>query len=149
MFVALISRRGEAPLFSRPCTIDTQDGISLAFYTVRSPPVSAQHRFGRNALRYQRGWGIASTLFVALAPLSRTIVAVCDSSHAPSQFVLSEDDMIDVAGVGYEPVGEFTACGRLVTPHSSPVVASLLEAACLCNNAALGETAAGGGRDIR
>eukprot|EP00752_Nemacystus_decipiens_P005424 g4916.t2 len=63
-------------------------------------------------------------------------------------FVLSEDDMIDVAGVGYDPVGEFTACGRLVTPHSSPAVAHLLEAACLCNNAVLGEKAAGGGGDI-
>ena len=57
--------------------------------------------------------------------------------------------MIDVAGVGYEPVGEFTACGRLVTPHNSPAVASLLEAACLCNNAVLGETAAGGGGGMR
>ena len=65
------------------------------------------------------------------------------------QFVLSEDDMIDVAGVGYEPVGEFTACGRLVTPRSSPTVSSLLEAACLCNNAVLGDKAAGGGGDMR
>eukprot|EP00903_Cladosiphon_okamuranus_P015918 g14703.t1 len=63
-------------------------------------------------------------------------------------FVMSEDDMIDVAGVGYEPVGDFTVCGRLVAPHSSPAVASLLEAACLCNNAVLGETAAGGGGDM-
>ncbi|CAM9720643.1 unnamed protein product [Pylaiella littoralis] len=59
-------------------------------------------------------------------------------------FVLSEDDIIDVAGVGYEPVGDFTLCGRRVTPQSSPAVTSVLEAACLCNNAVLGPAAAGG-----
>lgn len=73
----------------------------------------------------------------------------CSVPQQPSQFVLSEDDVIDVAGVGYESVGEFTACGRLVTPHSSPAVASLLEAACLCNNAVLGEKAAGEGGNMR
>ncbi|CAM9192901.1 unnamed protein product [Hapterophycus canaliculatus] len=59
-------------------------------------------------------------------------------------FVLSEDDMIDVGGVGYEPVGDFTTNGRRVSPQTSPAVATLLEAACLCNNAVLGDTAAGG-----
>ncbi|CAM9794027.1 unnamed protein product, partial [Ectocarpus sp. 8 AP-2014] len=59
-------------------------------------------------------------------------------------FVLSEDDVLAVGGVGYDPAGEFTVCGRGVTPQSCPAVASLLEAACLCNNAALGDAAAGG-----
>ncbi|CAN0373249.1 unnamed protein product [Scytosiphon promiscuus] len=61
-----------------------------------------------------------------------------------SQFVLSEDDIIDVGGVGYEAVGDFSMCGRRVSPQTSPAVATLLEAACLCNNAVLGEDAAGG-----
>ncbi|CAM9663245.1 unnamed protein product [Scytosiphon promiscuus] len=59
-------------------------------------------------------------------------------------FVLSEDDIIDVGGVGYEAVGDFSMCGRRVSPQTSPAVATLLEAACLCNNAVLGEDAAGG-----
>lgn len=69
--------------------------------------------------------------------------------HASSQLVLSEEDVIDVAGVGYEPAGDFTMCGRPLTPHSSPAVAALLEAACLCNNAALGEKAVNGVNDLR
>ena len=63
--------------------------------------------------------------------------------------VLSEEDVIDVAGVGYEPVGDFTVSGRPLTPHSSPAVAGLLETACLCNNAVLGGEAAGGVGDLR
>lgn len=65
--------------------------------------------------------------------------------------VLSEEDVIDVAGVGYEPVGDFTLCGRPLTPQSSPAVATLLETACLCNNAVLGEKekAAQGVSDLR
>ncbi|CAN0322180.1 unnamed protein product, partial [Ectocarpus fasciculatus] len=61
-------------------------------------------------------------------------------------FVLSEDDVMAVGGVGYDLAGEFTVCGRGATPQSSPAVASLLEAACLCNNAVLGDAAAGGAR---
>ncbi|CBJ31177.1 testis secretory pathway calcium transporting ATPase [Ectocarpus siliculosus] len=61
-------------------------------------------------------------------------------------FVLSEEEVLAVGGVGYDPAGEFTVCGRGVTPQSCPAVASLLEAACLCNNAALGDAAAGGAR---
>lgn len=52
--------------------------------------------------------------------------------------------MIDVGGVGYKPLGDFTMCGQRVSPQTSPAVATLLEAACLCNNALLGDTADGG-----
>ncbi|CAM9587881.1 unnamed protein product, partial [Laminaria digitata] len=54
-------------------------------------------------------------------------------------FVLSEDDVIAVGGVGYETEGDFTSQGRGITERDSPAVASLLRAACLCNNAILGE----------
>lgn len=63
--------------------------------------------------------------------------------------MLSEDDVIDVAGVGYEPVGYFTLCGRRVTPQSSPAVASVLDAACMCNNAVLGPVVADGSIESR
>lgn len=71
------------------------------------------------------------------------------SSFALSQFVLSEDDVMAVGGVGYDSAGEFTVCGTGVTPQSCPAVASLLEAACLCNNAVLGDAAGGGARASR
>lgn len=54
------------------------------------------------------------------------------------QFVLSEDDVIAVGGIGYESEGDFTVHGRGITARDSPAVASLLKAACLCNNAILG-----------
>lgn len=60
------------------------------------------------------------------------------------QFVLSEDDMIEVGGVGYEPTGEFKMGGRVVAPRECPTVSTLLEAACLCNNAVLANKATGG-----
>lgn len=65
-------------------------------------------------------------------PLSGVMVLWC-------QFVLSEDDVIAVGGVGYETEGDFTLQGRGITERDSPAVASLLRAACLCNNAILGE----------
>lgn len=52
--------------------------------------------------------------------------------------------MIEVGGVGYEPMGEFTMGGRVVTPRGCPAVSTLLEAACLCNNAVLANNATGG-----
>lgn len=64
--------------------------------------------------------------------------------HLWWQFVLTEEDIVDVEGVGYEPVGEFTVRGRQLTPRDSPVVTRLLEAACLCNNATLNDNAEDG-----
>lgn len=55
------------------------------------------------------------------------------------QFVLSEDDVIAVGGVGYESTGDFTVQGRGITERDSPAVGTLLRAACLCNNAILGD----------
>eukprot|EP00904_Undaria_pinnatifida_P004944 jgi/Undpi1/157/HiC_scaffold_1.g00154.m1 len=54
-------------------------------------------------------------------------------------FVLSEDDVIAVGGVGYESTGDFTVQGRGITERDSPAVGTLLRAACLCNNAILGD----------
>lgn len=73
----------------------------------------------------------------------------CCLFDAPWQVVLEEEDVIDVAGVGYEPEGEFTMCGRPLASHSSHAVAALLEAACLCNNAVLGGKEAHGVSDMR
>ena len=53
--------------------------------------------------------------------------------------MLSEDDVITVGGVGYESEGDFTVQGRGISERDSPAVASLLKAACLCNNALLGD----------
>lgn len=53
--------------------------------------------------------------------------------------MLSEDDVIAVGGVGYGSEGDFTLQGRGITQRDSPAVASLLKAACLCNNAILGD----------
>lgn len=129
--------------------------LSREFGAVRNPPASiGAASFPASLLAISRGGREGGSvtdpgyLFFVLGLTDFTRGAAC-SSHAPSQFILSEEDMIDVAGVGYEPVGDFTACGRLVTPRSSPAVASLLEAACLCNNAVLGEKAGGGGGDMR
>lgn len=53
--------------------------------------------------------------------------------------MLAEDDIVEVDGIGYEPVGDFTVGGRGLTPRDSPAVTRLLEVACLCNNAVLEE----------
>lgn len=51
--------------------------------------------------------------------------------------MLWEDEIIDVAGAGYDPVGDFTVGGRRLTPQGHPGLVRMLEAACLCNNAVL------------
>lgn len=65
-----------------------------------------------------------------------------------TQFVLSEDDIIDVEGVGYEPVGDFTVQGRSVSSRASYAITAMLKAACLCNNAVLGDDSIGSLRSV-
>lgn len=48
-----------------------------------------------------------------------------------------------MGGVGYDPVGGFTVGGRRLMPQSHPALVCMLEAACLCNNAVLGDNASG------
>lgn len=64
----------------------------------------------------------------------------------PRKFVLSEDDTIEVGGVGYDPLGDFSLGERRLTPQNHPALTRVLEAACLCNNAVLSDNRSG--RDI-
>ncbi|CAM9236671.1 unnamed protein product, partial [Discosporangium mesarthrocarpum] len=56
-------------------------------------------------------------------------------------FILSEEEALAVTGVGYSQNGEVTLCKRVLNSTSYPAVTRLLEAACLCNNAVLTQTA--------
>jgi len=47
------------------------------------------------------------------------------------------DFMVEVSGAGYEPVGEFTVCGELLSREEDARLERLVEAGALCNNSKL------------
>ena len=57
--------------------------------------------------------------------------------------VMTADRSFEVSGAGYEPVGRFSSNGSGIDPGGQPILADLVTAALLCNDAALRETEAG------
>ncbi|KAG5184494.1 testis secretory pathway calcium transporting ATPase [Tribonema minus] len=58
-------------------------------------------------------------------------------------YLSCETELVEVSGGGYDPTGDFSLGGTLLQTHEHAALSQLLEAACLCNNAAVAPSDSG------
>lgn len=129
-------------------------GVSLAVAAIpEGLPICVTVTFALGVMRMAKRNAIVKRL-PAVEALGCATVICADKTGTLTRnemtvkevFVLSEDDTIEVGGVGYDPVGDFSLGERRLTPQNHPALTRVLEAACLCNNAVLSDNRSG--RDI-